>query len=104
MKNKLRLSLQVFKDWLIPFLKGQAVKAALKKILGSAVMGGFQGWLVKYVVTELYEEIGEPIIKMALNHMGYLYDRQKGKVLIKRLNNAEDENTYNTISDDIFTR
>ena len=104
MKTKLKLSLQIFKDWLIPFLKGAAVKAALKKILGSAVMGGFKGWLIKYVVTELYEEVAEPLIKMALNHAGYLYDRQKGKVLIKRLENAENSADYNAASDDVFSR
>lgn len=96
MKNKLKLSLQIFKDWLIPFLKGAAVKAALKKLLGSAVMGGFKGWLIKFVVTELFEEIAEPLIKAGLNHVGYLYDKVDGNVKVKRIERARSEDDHDT--------
>ena len=103
MKSKL-LTLENFKKWLIQFLKGAAVKAALKKILGSAMAGGFKAWLIKYIVTELYEEVAEPLLKMALNRVGYAYDKHRGKTIIKRLENAEDQTTYDAATDDAFSR
>jgi hypothetical protein len=90
------------KDKILNFLGGQAVKLALKKILGSAAAGGFKAWLVKYVVTELYEEIGEPLVRAALNRVGYVYDKVEGKVLIKKLRESENEAEYDSTIDDIL--
>ena len=70
-------------------------------------MGGFKGWLIKFIVTELYEEIGEPVIKYALNEVGYQYDRVKGKVIVNRIEKAKDENNeeaYNSAVDSSFKR
>jgi len=105
--KKLKLSLQIFKDWLIPFLRGQAVKVALKKILGSAVMGGLKGWLIKFVVTELYDEVAEPLIRAGVNHVGYVYDKHKGRIQVKIIEKAFDESNheaYRTGVNDVFTR
>lgn len=105
MLKKTSQVLSRIKTELIKFLKGAAIKAALKQLLGSAAMGGIKGWLIKFVVTELFEEVAEPLIKMALNHVGYIYDKQRGRVVIKRLERAEnegDEDGYNSASDDVF--
>ena len=103
----MKLKLNSLKDALINFLKGQAVKLALKKFLGSAVAGGFKAWLVKFIVKELYDEIAEPLIKMGINHVGYIYDKQKGKIQVKLIERAKDENNHedyrNTVND-VFTR
>jgi len=93
------------KNILLYFFRGEFIKLALKKILGSAAMGGFQAWLVKYIVTELYDELGEPIIKAGVNYVGYRYDKYKGKVHIRKLERAIDENdadTYNNTIDTIL--
>jgi hypothetical protein len=90
------------KENLINFLRGHAVKLALKKILGSAAAGGFKAWLVKYVITELYDEIGEPLVRAAVNRIGYTYDKVEGKVLIKKLNEAQNEADYDSTIDDIL--
>jgi len=103
---KLQFNLEKFKVWLIAQLKGQALKLALKKLLGTAAAGGFKVWLIKYIVTELYDEIAEPLIKMALNHAGYIYDKNAGKIHISRLKKARadhDQETYDSTSDDIFS-
>lgn len=68
-------------------------------------MGGFKGWLIRLVVTELYEEIGEPIIKYALNEVGYQYDKVKGRVIVRRIEKARNENNpdgYNSAVDSSF--
>lgn len=93
------------KSALIKWLKGEAVKLAIKKILGSAMAGGFKVWVIKFVVEELFEEIAEPLIKYAFRRMGYLYNRERGKILVKRLNDAQDSNDqdeYNSTIDDIL--
>ena len=100
------LNLKTVKDFLVKLFKERAVKFALKKILGSAAAGGFKGWLIKLIITELYEEIGEPLIKAALNQLGYYYDKVDGNVQVKRLEigrRNNDQNTYDRASDDILS-
>lgn len=70
-------------------------------------MGGFKGWLIQLIVTELFEEIGEPIINRVLNAAGYHYDRLEGKNLVRRIQgarNADDEDAYNDSVDTVFKR
>ena len=91
-----------FKDVLMDQLRGQAIKLALKKFLGTAVGGGFKAWLIKLIITEFMDEIGEPLLRAGLNRIGYAYDRVKGKVLIKKLSEATDETDYDSTIDDIL--
>jgi hypothetical protein len=96
--------LEAFKKALIEFLKGSAVKLALKKILGTAAMGGVKGWLIKLIVTELFEEIAEPVIKYLIRKGALAYDKAEGKIKIKKLERAKEANNeadYNSTIDDI---
>lgn len=89
----------------IKYLKGEAVKIALKKILGSAMAGGIKGWLIKFIVENLFEELAEPLIKYAFRRMGYLYQRTKGEILVKKLRKAQNDNdqdAYDSTIDDII--
>lgn len=91
---------------LINFLRGQAVKLALKKLLGSSSAGGFKAWLVKLIVTEFYDEIGEPVIKLAFRKAGYIYNKIDGEIKIKKLREAHsenDEDAYDDIVTDILS-
>jgi len=86
-------------------LKGQAIKGALILLFKSAAMGGFRGWLVKTIVTNFFNEIGEPIIKAAFIQINYTYERIEGKILIKKLKEAVIENNqtaYDDTTDIIF--
>lgn len=83
--------LNILKVQTIKFLKTSAVKFALKKILGSAVAGGFLGFIITYVVEELFEEVAEPLIKLAFRKLGYVYDRADGEVRIKKLHRANQD-------------
>lgn len=67
------------------------VDFALKKILGSALGGGFKVWLVKTIATKLFDEVAAPILRAAIRK-GYLfYDIQQGKILIKKVMDAKEE-------------
>jgi len=74
----------------ISFLKGEAVKLALKKLLGSALLGGFKVWVIKFIVTELFEEFAEPLIKYAFRNTEYQFNRVKGKMIVKKLIKAKE--------------
>lgn len=77
------------KTHLINFMKGKAVTFALKKILGSAAMGGFKAWLIKYIVSELFEEIVEPMMKLGFRKVGYVYNVIEGKRTLEKIENAQ---------------
>lgn len=99
--------LNTIKEILINFLKGEAIKIALKNILGSVAMGGFKAWLIKFIVTELYEELGEPLIRAGINQVGYYYDKIDGKITIKKIDKAREEGDAENYRDgvnDIFTK
>jgi len=99
MRNK---GFNTFKDYIVKILRGEAIKLALKKILGSAAAGGFKAWLIKIIVKEFYDEIGEPLIRAGINRVGYTYDKIEGKVLIKKLDKADNETDYDNTIDDIL--
>lgn len=74
---------------LISHLKGQFIKLIIKKLLGMQAMGGFKVWLVKFIATELFEEVAEPVIELGLRKVGYLYRVHEGERLFERIENAE---------------
>jgi len=89
--------MDAFKIQLIKFLKGSAVKLTLKKVLGSVAAGGFKAWLVKYIATELFEEIAEPLIKLAIRRGRLVYDKADGALKVNKYEKAKeagDESTY----------
>lgn len=94
------------KTQLIEHLKGKAVALALKTFLKSGAGVGVKAWLIKFVTTELIEEVGIPVINAIQVEIVYQYDVQTGKVLAKRINQARedgDAQTYNDTSDDIMS-
>ena len=77
---------------IISFLKGEFIKLALKKVLGSAAMGGFKAWLVKFIATELFEEVAQPIIEMSIRKGFYVYDKIDGHIKVKKIEKAKESN------------
>jgi len=97
--------LKALLNWLLVQFKGEVIKLALKKILGSAMIAGPKAWIIKFVVSNLWDEIAEPLIRAGLVELEYVYDKHQGKVLIKKLNQAEENNdqiTFDDIVDDIY--
>ena len=96
-----------FQAILMEQLKGALIKTALKKFIGSAAGGGFKVWLVKFIATELFEEVGEPLVKMALVEIRYVPVLIKGKLTSAKIIRArEDGNTqeYHATVNDMFGR
>ena len=72
-------------------LKDKLVKAALKKILGSAVTGGFKAFVIKFIAVELFDEVALPFFKF-LRRNGFLQiDKTTGKVTMKKVERAKVE-------------
>lgn len=93
--------MQAFKLALINFLRKEFVTLALKKILGSAMAGGFKGWLVKYVATNLYDEVAVPIVNF-LGRKGLLFvDKESGKIKVKKINEAKKDDDIDSYSSTI---
>lgn len=79
---------------LITFLKDTFVKTALKKLLGAAASGGVKTWIIKYIATELFEEVAEPIMKATFRKVGYIYEVSKGEHILKKVKNAKDSDSW----------
>lgn len=83
---------------LIKILKRGAVKVALRKFLITSNLGT---WIVTYIVEEIFDDYGTPIINKALRNIGYAADKIEGSLIIRKLNNAQDQSDYDSIVDDI---
>ena len=98
------MNYKALRDLFFKWLRGEWVKLALKKILGSAAMGGIQGWIVAYVAEYLYDEIAVPVMKYLIRKGLFYYDVEQGKIEYKRLEEAkkeEDESTYDDVIDNV---
>lgn len=95
------------KAQLVEHLKGKAVRLALKTFLKSAAATGPIAWFIAFVVEEgLIEQIGIPLINAVQVEVVFVYDRETGKVMAKKLNQArEDGNAeaYDAAADDIMS-
>lgn len=103
------------KQFILNYIKGAAFKAALtnavkaliKKIFKSASFGGIKGWIIKLFVKEvLIDKAIEPGVKAAFREIGYIYHVSEGKILISKLNQAQNDNNqndYDSTIDDILS-
>ena len=89
------------RDKLVEQLKDRAVKLALKKILGSVMTGGFKGWIVKFIAEYLFEEIGEPIIKLSIRKGFLVVDKISGNITVKKIDRAKEEENEEDYADNI---
>ena len=93
------------KNSILEFLKGRVVKLALKKILGSSLMGGFKAWLITFVVENLWDEIAEPLINAGLVEIKYIKDNIDGKITAKKIDKARrsgDQDSYDAAVDELY--
>lgn len=79
----------------------------LKTYLNTLVGQGSLKKVINFAVDNLFEEVVNPFMEVALARAGYKYDFKNGKVLIEKLNKAKEENNeadYNSAVDDILGR
>jgi len=86
----LSATLETYNPAIVAMMKDKAIKFAVKKVLGTAVSGGYRFWIVKYVTKELYEKIAEPLVDLYFANKGYKVDRELGKIALKEVENAQD--------------
>lgn len=89
--------LEIFLD----HLRGKIFKLAIKKILGVALMGGVRGWLIQFILTELYEQIGLPVIKLGMRKIQKKIDEEKGKQLYQDISEAKNKKEFLDLSKNI---
>lgn len=90
---------------IISLFKKEAVKFALAKLAKGILKGSFGNWIITFAVEYLFEELVQPLMKLAFNYMGYQYDRIDGKVKVMKLDKAKrdgDGKAYDIIVDDII--
>lgn len=83
-----------FQATLIKFLRDKAVKQILKAILGTAKAGGIKVWIIKYIATELFDEVAKPFMQYIFQRAGYAYDVRQGEHTLKRIENAQDVDAW----------
>lgn len=92
-------------DYIVKFLKGELLKVALINLVKSGPFMGIRAWLVKLVVTEFFDEIAEPIIKLGVRKANYTYNKIQGNILIEKIKediNEGNQGSYDNHVDDIF--
>lgn len=90
---------------LINILKGQVLKLALINLVKSGPFMGVRKWFIKIVINHFFDDIAEPIIEYGLRRLQYSFDKKDGKVIIKKIEDAKNENDvvkYNDAVDSIF--
>ena len=100
---KFKALLKKIRDWLSKFLKDKVVKTALIHLLGTTA--GWKAWILKFIVTELFEEVVEPMIKALFREIGHGVDKAEGKRKFQKIQEAmreEDPSKYDSAVDDVF--
>lgn len=63
--------------------------------------GGFKAWVVKFVVTELFDTLVEPIVEYAIRKGHLFVDKQEGKIRLSKIERAKDENDADAYWDNV---
>lgn len=92
-----------FQTYILEVLKDVIIKKAIKLFLKTGAGTGFRAWLVTFVATELYEEVGRPVAQAVLVEVGYAMDIVDGRVKLKRLKEATSGEDYDSSVDDILS-
>lgn len=95
---------KLIKLQIIKFFRTKFIKLILKKIFGSVLIGGPSGWVVRYLVAELFDEVALPIIKYAFRKTDYFIEYVEGKILVKKLESADNESEHNSAIDNIINQ
>lgn len=56
------------------------------------MVGGVKAWVVKFIVTELFDHVAEPVIEYAIRKGHLFVDKREGKMKLSKIERAKDEN------------
>lgn len=74
------------KEILIDELKKESVKLAVRKLAVSTSLGQF---VIKYIVEEIIDDYGLPMINRGLEKTGLVIDRFRGTIIVRKIGNAQ---------------
>lgn len=86
--------LKALKSILVDFLKKELVKQALIDLVKSEAFLGVRTWVVKTIVTHLFDEVAKPIIDLSFRKLGYVVEVKKNEILLKKIQNSADFNDW----------
>ena len=86
--------LKALKSILVDFLKKELVKQALIDLVKSEAFLGVRTWVVKTIVTHLFDEVAKPIIDLSFRKLGYVVEVKKNEILLKKIQNSADVNDW----------
>ena len=86
--------LKALKLILVDFLKKELVKQALIDLVKSEAFLGVRTWVVKTIVTHLFDEVAKPIIDLSFRKLGYVVEVKKNEILLKKIQNSADVNDW----------
>ena len=94
-----------WRDKIDEFFKSRAMKLALAFISAKAswLVAGPMGWLTNIILSHLWNALASKALKWAMRKGALVVDKRQGKIRIKKINKAKDENNdddyWDTISD-----
>lgn len=105
-KDKLKLAWEVVKSHLFDYLKKNVAKIAISKLIKSGLkITALKEWVISLIVDHLYDEIGEPVLKLILNRAEYMANKIDGKLIVTKIKEAQRENdqtSYDHSMDDLL--
>lgn len=105
-KEKLKNAWEVVKSYLLSYLQQNVAKIAIAKLIKAGLkITTFKEWLISLIVDYLYDDIGEPILKLLLNRAEYAVEYIDGKLIVSRIKKAKNENdqtSYDHAMDDLL--
>lgn len=94
LKGILKEQLGSLKDKLIHFAKEYLIKFAFQKIIGKVAFSGIKGKILKFIMVELFEELGQPLIESSFEALGYSYKYEDGKHVLNKVEDAENADNW----------
>lgn len=84
---------------ILRYLKDKITLYIFEVVLNSAIKGGFQTWLVTFLIDKGFEKVIVPAVNLAYRKGLFIVDKQNGKIKYKKLVKAKDENDEDTYID-----
>lgn len=81
---------ETFKVQILNWLKKEATEKLLEELIKKPWMVDIRTWFIKFAVEKLADYVIKPAIDYFFRKMGYLYEVQDGKHLLKKIANSAD--------------
>jgi len=91
----------ISKEAILNWIKKWIIEFAFRKILGSAIVGGVKGWLIKYGINWLWKQYLGPGLRYLFRKVEMLIRKRDNKKNIGKLNKAKNEKEFDDAFDNL---